>query len=93
MTTTIRLNDHLAHRLTEMAGSQPIGRFVESLVIMLLEDFVENVRFEGRLPVVAVPPDVVQVTTEEVLRLSDRRGYGDVTDHRASAGASRGDVN
>jgi hypothetical protein len=54
-----------------MAGDQPVDSFVESLVNTVLEELVDDVRFEGRLPVVPVPPGLRTVTTEEVSRLVD----------------------
>ena len=71
MITTIQFNEWLAAKLTEMAGDQPIDTFIESLVNVVLQDLIGDVRFEGRLPVVPVPPDVRRVTTEQVSQLVD----------------------
>lgn len=71
MITTIRLNERLAAKLMEMAGAQPIHTLIESLVNVVLQDLIADVRFEGRLPVVPVPPGLRRVTTEEVSRLVD----------------------
>jgi hypothetical protein len=65
------VNCRLAAKLTEMAGDQPVDTFVESLVNTVLEDLVDDVRFDGQLPVVPVPPGLGTVTTEEVSHLVD----------------------
>jgi hypothetical protein len=54
-----------------MAGDQPVDTFVESLVNVVLQALIDDVRFEGRLPVVPVPPGLRGVTTEEVSHLVD----------------------
>jgi hypothetical protein len=69
MITTIRLDERLGAKLMVLAGEQPFESFVELLVNAALEEFVGNVQFEGRLPVVPVPPGLRTVTTEEVSRL------------------------
>jgi hypothetical protein len=67
MQTTITLEKGLAARVAEQAraAGQPIDSFVETV----LRAVVDDIRWEGRWPVLRVPADAAEVTVEDVDRL------------------------
>lgn len=65
--TTITLEEGLAVRLAEEARAA--GQPMESFVDAVLRAIVDDVRWEGRWPVLRVPPDAAPVTVEDVDRL------------------------
>jgi hypothetical protein len=67
MQTTITLEKGLAARVAEQAreAGQPIDSFVEAV----LRAVVDDIRWEGRWPVLRVPADAAEVTVEDVDRL------------------------
>jgi hypothetical protein len=67
MQTTITLEKGLAARVAEQAreAGQPLDSFVDTV----LRAVVDDIRWEGRWPVLRVPPDSAPVTVEDVDRL------------------------
>lgn len=66
-TTTITLEEGLAARLAEQA--RDAGQPMESFVDTVLRAIVKDIQWEGRWPVLRVPPDAAPVTVEDVDRL------------------------
>ncbi len=69
MPITITLNDELAERLEEMAAES--GRPVNEVVEILLAEVMEDVDFDGSLPVVRLPPGTPELTDEQINRLRE----------------------
>jgi hypothetical protein len=67
MPTTITLEEGLAARLDEQA--REAGQPLESFVDTLLRATMEDIEWEGRWPVLRMPPDAPPVTVEDVNRL------------------------
>ena len=69
MPMTITVNDELAARLEEMAAES--GRPISEVVEILLAEVMEDVDFDGRIPVVRLPPGTPPLTDEQINRLRD----------------------
>lgn len=65
MTTTITVNERVAARLTEQArqAGQPLDAYLSTVLEAL---FAGDVRWEGRRPVLPVPPNAAPVTVEQI---------------------------
>lgn len=67
MPTTITLEEGLAARLAEQA--REAGQPLESFVDTLLRATMDDIEWEGRWPVLRMPPGTPTVTVEDVDRL------------------------